>query len=342
VQPVGFFDVCMRVLGWLLGLAMGFSTLASAQTKPALRRPEEFGYRHQVVMFGRDSVDVLLLSQPGEEQLKKPLLLWVQGSLPTPLVLYNHRGAYPVFPFHPKAVLKTCHLAVISKPGIPLTADVEGRDPNRVFRESPPPAYYCARNYLDYFVRRDVAVLRYFKKQPWVDARHVVAAGHSQGSTVVAHLAATPGLLSHAVYLSGNPLGQLMSILAQNRQEGDSVAAAFTFQRWQTAVAHPAVADCLGDDPRNTFGFGAAPLPVLLRAKVPVFVGYGTRDQGVNGDDFLRLECIRLHKTNFAFREYAGREHNFFGFKNGQINYDDFYWDAVGEEFLRWAGLWPQ
>ena len=331
----------MKILGFALLLLTVLTVPAVAQTAPYPRTPAEFGYRHLVVMYGRDSVNVLVLSQPGEEKQKKPLLFWVQGSLPTPLVLYDRGGAFPVFPFHPKAVLKNCHLVVVGKPGIPLTADVEGRDPNQMFAQTAPPPYYCARNYLDYFVRRDVALLRYFKKQPWVDKTHVVAAGHSQGSTIVAHLASVPGLVSHAVYLSGNPLGQLMSMLAQSRQTDDSVAAAATFRRWQTAVNSPAVADCVGDDPRHMFGFGAAQLPVLLRTRVPIFVGYGTRDHGFAGDDFLRLECIRLHKTNFTFREYAAREHNFFGFKGDKINYDDFYWDTVGNDFLRWAGLLP-
>ncbi|OGX85062.1 dienelactone hydrolase family protein [Hymenobacter glacialis] len=331
----------MRIWGLILVLQLGLAAAASAQTALPRRTPAEFGFRHLVVMYGRDSVDVLVLSQPGEEKQKKPLLFWVQGSLPTPLVLYDRQGAFPVFPFHPKAVLKNCHLVIVSKPGIPLMADVEGRDPNQMFGRTAPPPYYCARNYLDYFVQRDVALLRYIKKQPWVDKSHVVAAGHSQGSTIVAHLAAVPGLVSHAVYLSGNSLGQLMSMLAESRQREDSVAAVATFQRWQTAVAHPTFADCVGDDPRSLFGFGTAVLPMLLRVQVPVYVGYGTRDRGVAGNDFLRLECIRLHKTNFTFREYPGREHNFFGFKGGQINYDDFYWDRVGDEFLRWAGLLP-
>ncbi len=50
---------------------------------------------------------------------------------------------------------------------------------------------------------------------------------------------------------------------------------------------------------------------------MPVFVGYGTLDKAVVADDYLRLETIRLHKTNFTFRDYSGREHNFFGVKNG-------------------------
>ncbi|MBD2720533.1 alpha/beta hydrolase family protein [Hymenobacter armeniacus] len=332
----------MRVWVLILLLLAGPSAPARAQAGRALRTPAEFGYRQTVVMFGRDSVQVLLLSKPGEEQLKKPLLLWVQGSLPMPLVLYDQHGAYPVFPFHPYKVLEGCHLAIISKPGLPLTADVTSQNPNEMFREHQPPAYYCARNYLDYYVRRDVAVLRYFKKQPWVDAGHVVVGGHSEGSTIAAHLAAVPGLVSHAVYLSGNPLGRNMSMLAEDRQAQDTAGVGRTFRRWQAAVADPTRADCLGDDPRNSIGFGRAVLPVLLRTRVPVFVGFGTLDRGVAGDDYLRLEAIRQHRTTFTFREYPGREHNFFGFKNGLINYDDFYWDQVGEDFLRWAGLWPR
>lgn len=332
----------MRHLALFLLLLLGLKVPVFAQKGPARRGPGEFGYRHVVVLFGRDSVDVLLLSQPGQEAVRKPLLLWVQGSLPMPLVLYDQRGAYPVFPFRPKKVLESCHLAIISKPGIPLTADVTGRNPNEMFGQTQPPPYYCARNYLDYYVRRDQAVLRYFKKQAWVDAKKVVVGGHSEGTTVVAHLAAVPGLVSRAVYLSGNPLGRLMSMLALNRQAADTAGVAHTFRRWQEVVADPTRADCRGDDPRNTYSFGASEMPVLLRARVPVFVGFGTLDRGVAGDDHLRLETIRQHRTNFTFREYPGREHNFFGFKDGRINYDDFYWEQVGEDFLRWAGLWPR
>ena len=313
-----------------------------AQTTPTPRPPEAFGYRRLVVMFGRDSVQLLLLSKPGEEKQKKPLLFWELGSIPTPLVLYDERGAFPVFPFHPKKVLESCHLAIISKPGIPLTFDVTGLNPNVIFRERQPPAYYCARNYLGYYVRRDEAVLRYLKKQPWVEAGRVVIGGHSQGSAVVAHLAAVPGLVSRAVYLSGNPLGRHMSMLAESRQAADTAGVGYTFRRWQAVVADPTRADCQGDDPRNTYGFGASLMPELLRTQVPMFVGFGTLDAGVAGDDYLRLETIRQHRTNFTFREYLGREHNFVGVKNGQPDYDDFYWDRVGEDFLRWAGLWPQ
>ena len=326
-------------LGLLLLLAAPRPAAAQTGPAPRPRTPADFGYRQVVVMFGRDSVQVLVRSPQGQEHARRPLLLWVQGSLPMPLIMYDQRGAYPVFPFEPLPRGLACHLAIISKPGVPLVANIEGINPNRFFREQAPPPAYCQRNYLDYYVRRNTAVLRYLKRQPWVDKANVTVAGHSEGSTVAAHLAAVPGLVRRAGYLSGNPLGRLMSVLAQSRQAADTAAVAATFRRWRQVVAPPAVADCVGDDPRNTYSFAAAPLPLLLRAKVPVFVGYGTRDRGVAGDDYLQLEAIRRRKTNFTSRAYEGREHNFFGVKEGQINYEDFYWDKVGADFLRWAGL---
>ena len=332
----------MRVLRLFLLSLRGFQLPAFAQNRPAPRTPEAFGYRHLLLRFGQDSVDVLLLSEKGEEHVKKPLLLWAQGSLPTPLVLYDQKGAFPVFPFHPKAVLKYCHLAIIDKPGIPLVADVEGRNPNQLFREGTPPAYYCARNYLGYYVRRDEAVLRQLKKQPWVDDARVVVAGHSEGSAVVARLAAVPGLASRAVYLSGSPLGRELTEIARDPADSTGTGVEMEFAQWQHAVDHPDQNDCTpGDSDQNVYSHGHADLPFLLKARAPVFVGYGTRDAGAMANDYLRLEAIRLHKTTFTFRSYLRREHNFFGFKNGRVNYDDFYWDQVGNDFLRWAGLLP-
>lgn len=328
----------------VLCLALCRPSPTKAQAPGPVRTPESFGYRHLVMRVGADSVHLLVLSAPGEAQVRKPVLLWAQGSLPVPLVLYDNKGAYPVFPFHPKAVLKNCHLVIVSKPGIPLTANVEGKDPNQLFRTGTPPAYYCARNYLGYYVRRDEAVLRYLKRQPWVMANQVLIAGASEGSAIVAQLAAVPGLVSRGIYLSGSPLGRALTEVARNPFNPDTTAADVEqgFAKWQRAVADPTQNDCTqGDSPLNTYSHGQSQLPALLGARVPLFIGYGTRDAAVVANDYLRIEAIRLHKTNLTFRAYVGREHNFFGFKSGQVNFDDFYWDRVGQDFLRWAGLLP-
>lgn len=202
----------MRVA--ILLLLLGQAWPAAAQKAPVRRTLEQFGYRHLVVMFGKDSVDVLVQSRKGEEQLKKPLLLWLQGSLPTPLVLVDSLGPLRVFPFATRtgadSLVAHCHLAIIGKPGIPLVADLAELDDNGSFvdkKTRTPPLAYCQRNYVDYYVRRNTAVLHYLKKQPWVAADNVTVGGHSAGTTIAAHLAAVPGLVTRAVYLSGNPPG---------------------------------------------------------------------------------------------------------------------------------------
>ncbi|GAA4364856.1 dienelactone hydrolase family protein [Hymenobacter saemangeumensis] len=338
----------MRILGLFLGLVLLKAAPGMAQAATTRPQPADFGFRHLVVMFGRDSVQVLVQSPPGREQARLPLLLWVQGSLPRPLIMLEAGRPFGVFPFLTKQTKLSCHLVVIGKPGIPLVADVRDLGASQSFVDKAtqiPPLYYCQRNYLDYYLRRNEAVLRFLKKQPWVDARSVTVAGHSEGSTIAAGLATVPGLVSRAAYLSGNPLGRMLTNVVEARQDeaaGDSAAVAQMFGYWREVVADPARMDCTpGDHNRATFGFSAAPLVALLQAKVPVFVGYGTLDRGVVGNDYLQLQAMEQHKNNFTFRAYPGREHNFFSTKDGRVNYDDYFWPKVGEDFLRWAGLWP-
>ena len=140
-------------------------------------------------MFGHDSVDVLVQLKKGKERVRKPLLLWCQGSLPRPLVLYDSLNPLRVFPF----------------------------------------------------------------------------ATQAGAESLVAHRAGRP----------------------QPRRRTP------------------------GDNDRTTSSFWAASIAGLLRVRVPILVGYGTRDKAVLSDDYLRLESMRLDKTNFTFREYPGREHDF-------------------------------
>jgi len=165
--------------------------------------------------------------------------------------------------------------------------------------------------------------------------------GHSEGSSIAAYLAAVPGLVSRAVYLSGSPLGRELTEVARNPADTTGTSIEAEFADWQHAVDHPEQNNCTpGDNNKNIFSHGQSQLPFFWRARVPIFIGYGTRDASVSANDYLRLEAIRLRKTNLTFRPYLGRAHNFFRLKaNGQPDYDEDYWSVVGRQFLRWAGL---
>lgn len=319
---------------------------ATGQTLAQPKTPADFGYRHLRMRYQRDTVDVLVLSKKGEEMKRKPLLFLAQGSLPKPLLLYDAHGAYSVFVFAKPGsqCLDTYHLAIAGKPGVPVVAATKDLQPNFTYndpRTGLPPVAYCQRNYLEYYVRRDAAVLRYLARQPWVDASDISAAGHSEGSAIVARLTHHPGPLRRVIYLSGSPLGRILTIVTGLRKlAADSTIAENELRHWRETVAAPHAYDCSIPNDSNlttaSFSESQNPLQDFLHTRIPVFVGYGTRDDAAVQNDYLRLEIIRAGKTNFTFRAYPGLEHNFAGFTNGQVDYDKWNWDRVARDFLAW------
>jgi len=323
----------LLLLFW--GLAWPNAALAQAKT------PADFGYRHLRMRYQRDTVDLLVLSKRGEEMQRKPVLLFVQGSLPSPLIKYDERGPYGVFPFETAPFLADYHLLIISKPGVPLVADAKTLTPRYEYldpKTGQVPAAYCQRNYLEYYVARDAAVLRYLARQPWVEARDITAMGHSEGSTVVARLARHPGPLRRVVYLSGSPLGRMLTLISETRLAADSAGAENYFTYWREVVASPRQNDCRGDSHLLTASLSATqtPLADFRHSKIPVFVGYGTRDRSALLNDYLRLEMLRAGQTNLIFHVYPELEHNFFGFTNGQLDQQKWNWDRVARDFFAW------
>jgi len=54
-------------------------------------RTEDYGFKHLWTIYKGDTVDILIKSKRDEEEKKKPLFLFCQGSLPIPLIIkYNN------------------------------------------------------------------------------------------------------------------------------------------------------------------------------------------------------------------------------------------------------------
>lgn len=324
-------------LFFLLLLVLSHSHAAFAQSKT----PADFGYQHLQMRYQRDTVHILVLAKKGEEQHRKPVFFFAQGSTASPAVLYDAHGAYRLFPIPMDSLLACCHLVVVGKPGLPLVGDLRQLGPGGSVADPKTgllPVAYCQRNYLEYYVKRNQAVLRYLARQPWVQANDITAMGHSEGSTVVARMARTSSRLRRVIYLSGSPLGRTLTQVSGARIANDTATAEGLFQRWQTVVKAPSEIDCYGDSNRliSSLSSTQSPLDDLLHSRIPVFVGYGTRDRSALLNDYLRLETIRAQKANFTFHAYPEVEHNFFGFTNGKIDYEKGQWDRVAHDFLYW------
>ncbi|MBY0479600.1 MAG: hypothetical protein K2Q24_18265 [Chitinophagaceae bacterium] len=306
------------------------------------KRPEDFGFSHLQVIYKGDTVDILIKSKKGEEQKPKPLFLFCQGSLPQPLIKYDEQGMYGVFPFNPDSLIINYHLAIVSKPYTPLIADKKSLQEDFTYADNTGgfSKKYLERNLLDYYVNRNIQVIKFLQKQIWISKDKLVVAGHSEGSTIAAKLALTYPKVTHLIYSGGNPMGRIMTILEQQRaNENDTTKLAEkTIKLWENITADPTNMDASnGDTYKATYDFSVPPIQYLEKLKIPVLICYGTRDWGSPFNDYLRVEMIRQKRNNFTFKPYVGTEHNYFPLKvNGKPNYDIFNWDKVADEWRNW------
>jgi hypothetical protein len=274
---------------------------------------ESYGFRHLQTIYQGDTVDILIKSKKGEELKRKPLLLFCQGSLPVPLMIkYDENGKqriYQVFVFNPDSLSTEYHLAIIGKPFIPLVVDQKSLNHNMTFSDKTGafPKGYLERNFLDYYVDRDIAVIKFLQKQSWVDKRKLVVAGHSEGSTVAAKLALKFPGVTELIYASGNPLGRILTIIEEDRiEETDSAKyAEDMIKHWKDIVDSSTYMNTKnGDTYKATYDFSIPPMQYLEQLKIPVLVCYGTKDAGRPFNDYFRVEMIRQKKHNFTFKAY--------------------------------------
>ena len=308
------------------------------------KTPKDFGFRQIDFIYKTDKVGILIKSKKGDENKKKPLFFFCQGSLPQPLIKYDERGTYDVFPFNPDSLSINYHIVIVGKPYIPLIADTKTLGNNFTFIDSTGqfPKKYIARNLLDYYVDRNIEIIKYLQKQTWISSKQLVVAGHSEGSTIASKIASISPLVTHLIYSGGNPMGRIMSIIQQSRaRETDTDSTRFGEEElsyWQDVVTNKTSLDATQGDPyKSTFDFSIPPIQYLEKLKIPVLVCYGTKDWSSPFNDYLRVDLIRKGKSNFTFKPYIGTEHNYFPLtSDNRPNYEIFNWDKVANYWLKW------
>jgi dienelactone hydrolase len=295
-------------------------------------------------ILGLDKFKQFIRSKKGEEQKKKPVFLFCQGSLPQPLIKYEGEHAYSVFPFKTDSLESEYHIVIISKPFIPVVVEAKLLGANFIYRDPATgkiPKQYSTKNLLDYYVERNLQVLLFLQKLPFIDNAKLILAGHSEGSTIAAKLATKSKLVTHLIYASGSPLGRIMAMIGRDRaNETDSVRyCEATFEYWEQTVQNKNdIDDGNGDTYKTTYDFSIPPIQYLQQLTIPVLVCYGTKDYSAPHNDYLRVEMIRQRKKNFTFRAYIGLEHNFFAVtEKGQPDYDKFNWDSIANDWRRWT-----
>jgi pimeloyl-ACP methyl ester carboxylesterase len=285
---------------------------------------------------------------------KKPIFLWCQGSLPVPLFCeIENYGNYffggGVSNFNYKEISAKYHLVIISMPKTPLVGKKEHL--NSGFQYIPNPEEplkfskeYIDADYLDNYVNRAKAVLKFLKKQKWVSNEKLIVAGHSQGTKVATKMALNNKDVTHLGLFAANPFGRIDQYIREARLDAqlgkiswekadsltndnyefykqvnnnDSILTNPSLKSWKT-FSEPFYDDWLSLD-------------------IPIYLTYGSEDRTSDLCDIVPLFFIGKGKDNLTIKRYAGLEHNFFELnQNGRVDYEKGHWVEVMGEFIKW------
>lgn len=306
--------------------------------------PEDFGYRHLKLKYLDDPVDAIIISKPGEEKTPKPLLLFCQDSLPQPVVKYNENGLLNTFPFDESLFLEHYHIVIIAKPYIPIIANSNKLDKNYIYfkdaEKQLPPKGYTDRNYLEYYVFRNNAILKQLFKERWIKTNQLLVIGYGEGSTVAAKMASINKKITHLIYANGNPYGRIATILAQQPKNNPTTNSQTEniIEHWKKVVANPTQIQYDGADTyKATYSFSQPQRDNLMQLKIPVLINYSHNDGTVAYQHLFQVEAIQHHKHNITFCSYHSLRNTIFQINNGEtIPQESFHWNTIANDWLQW------
>ncbi|UTA66470.1 S9 family peptidase [Emticicia sp. 21SJ11W-3] len=337
----------MRKLLLFVGLLL-LKNIAIAQ--PVI--PDAFGLKEfsihdkklGLVQFYVDTVNI---------HKKAPLFIEVNGSGGLPLCLYVQGKKFVTTPvtFNQELLSKTkdkYHYIILGKPGTSfcdtLKLDISipeyQKNPSQVLFAHKPSEEYTKRLSLNWRVEATQLAINYLVKQGFWDKTKIVAFGYSEGGQVVPTLAVKEKRVTHIAPVVGSGLNQLYDGIISWRvkaakgeltqqQAQDSVEA--SFRRIAEIYKNPTSTDkeTGGHSYQRWASFGSTiPFEQLRQLTIPIYMIAATRDDSspIYGLDYVRLEFMRLGKTNLVYDTCVGCNHYLVNADTGQstgISYVD-------------------
>lgn len=295
-----------------------------------------------------DTVQLVFTGSERDLREKKGIFLFIQGSMPNPLLMWQDTLTFSSLPFNPKPWTDRYHFVAISKPGIPVLAELDKLNQNYCYVDPSSgkfPEKYRRLNYLEHYLEQHRIALDWLLKQPWADASRVVVCGGSQGATVAARLAAAHKSVTHLIYFSGNPNGRLDEEVRRIQQQvatGKINGTQATTQLaelqeyWKWLYDNPeSLDDVAGDPPKTTVSFSKPVREYLSGLNIPVLVAFGTADLTAAPCASLPLDFLRLGKKNLTLKVYPNYDHHFFEQKPDGAE-PEYKMDAAFREWMDW------
>lgn len=299
-----------------------------------------------VLSFRLDKHEVEYIKIGSDTLNKKPVLLFLQGSLPIPLVIDFETFKHINLPFSYQKWIDKYHIIEIAMPHTPVVLHHSELDQQYCYApNSEKPGYdtnYLKNNVLDNYTTRTHQVINDLMQKSWVDSTQIHVVGHSQGAKIATVLAAQNPNIASVSLLGFNAYGRFDESIRRVRtqfrkQEMSGEHYTQTINQFYGQWKH------ICDNPKefkngnnSAFSFSINYVPYLMQIDVPILIAYGTEDIGAENCDLLPLEFIRNNKFNFTMKPYLNLDHNFFELENDKPNYQKGHWNDVIEDIILW------
>ncbi len=349
----------MKQLTLLLGLIITISGFSQSEKEIA----DLGGFDYHVIIKNiskkeQDSIKFIITKSANNDP--KPTIIFLQGSGNYPLLLTHTESDSTISyswlpPFDIKKYKNNYRFVFISKPGIPLSRIYTEERPSFYDTALPGFSTFLKNDYLDYYVNTTNEVLKYLKKQKI--ASEIFAIGHSAGAHVVAQLCAQERPeLTKGVYLSSDIISRKYEEILNIRNKAESgempeeTAEQYIKGIYQQFDGYKKAYDYYMYEEkdtanadfyqyRNNYSYNYNPAyKALLKAKIPIFVGYGTADPKSRDLDLLHFLCEQEEQKNIYIKTYPGLDHNFMIIKTNEDGTPtmEFFFDNVFEDIEKW------
>ncbi|WP_445710172.1 acyl-CoA thioester hydrolase/BAAT C-terminal domain-containing protein [Flavobacterium sp.] len=332
-----YFHVFMK--RQMFSLFFLFLTLSIFSQSKELK---EIGFEKIVLKTKSDTI--FFIKSINDEKIKKPTIIFLQGSLPLPIIFKDKDDIFTLFPFKTDEYLSKYNLILIARKGIPLIGDFE-KDSNGYKDENGNvPFEYIKHDNLTYRVQQAEEMLNFLYKQKWVDKKAIYVVGHSEGYRVAAKLSENNKKITKIVCMSADPFNRSVEEILKYRFESYNQSNDSISQKAINAITKDHLSIGKIEEYKNDYDlYNWASYDEKLifesfkKIKVPVLVVYGT-------DDFKSfhshlLPFLLKEKKDFFVKAYPDYDHNFFKKEfddKGNPLEDSYNWDEVFRDCVHW------
>ena len=256
--------------------------------------------------------------------LKKPLLIYMDGSGNSPIYYKTKSGKYSTsIPLDIAKYAKDYYVVLISKPSIPFSDSLQYAPSGRKFY--PISDFYKERYSLDWRAETASMAINFLIKKLPIDKNKIIVMGYSEGSQVAPKIAVLNKKVTNVVCFVGNALNQLYDFIIETRLEAvrNKISSAQSqkvvdslYNEFEKIYANPTATNrtWFGETYLKWSSFSkTTPLENMLKLKIPILYIAGGKDnnQTILDMDYAKLEFLRKGKNNLIYKVYPDCDHYF-------------------------------